>query len=91
MLLSQSRILGLLLSTPQSFGDRLFAIVLILVGPVLIGGASLMAYSPGQERKERNELDYQDLTYDDQELWGYRKRYQSPVRSALDDASISPS
>ena len=75
VLLSQLGILGLLLSSLNLPAIVLFALVLILVGIILIRGASLIAYSPGEERKDRNELDYKDLTYEDQEPWEYHKRF----------------
>ena len=75
VLLSQLGLLGLLLSTLNLPAIVLFALVLILVGFVLIRGASLIAYSPDNQKKDRNELDYKDLTYEDQDPWEYKKRY----------------
>ena len=75
VLLSQLGLLGLLLSTLNLPAIVLFALVLILVGFVLIRGASLIAYGPDHQRKDRNELDYKDLTYEDQDPWEYKKRY----------------
>jgi hypothetical protein len=75
VLLSQLGIIGLLLNTLNLPAIVLFALVLILVGIVLIRGASLIAYSPDHQRKDRNELDYKDLTYEDQDPWGHEKRY----------------
>jgi len=65
VLLSQLGVLGLLLSTLNIPAIVLFALVLIVVGFVLIRGPSLIAYSPDHQRKDRNELDYKDLTYED--------------------------
>jgi dipeptide/tripeptide permease len=65
----------LLLSTLNIPAIVLFALVLIVVGFVLIRGPSLIAYSPDHQRKDRNELDYKDLTYEDQDTWEYKKRY----------------
>ena len=75
VLLSQLGLLGLLLSTLNLPAIVLFALVLIVVGFVLIRGPSLIAYSPDHQRKDRNELDYKDLTYEDQDTWEYKKRY----------------
>ncbi len=75
VLLSQLGVLGLLLSTLNIPAIVLFALVLIVVGFVLIRGPSLIAYSPDHQRKDRNELDYKDLTYEDQDTWEYKKRY----------------
>jgi len=75
VLLSQLGVLGLLLSTLNIPAIVLFALVLIVVGFVLIRGPSLIAYSPDHQRKDRNELDYKDLTYEDQATWEYKKRY----------------
>ena len=75
VLLSQLGLLGLLLSTLNLPAIVLFALVLILVGFVLIRGASLIAYSSNHQKKDRNELDYKDLTYEDQDPWEYKKRY----------------
>jgi hypothetical protein len=75
VLLSQLGVLGLLLNTLNLPAIVLFALVLILVGIVLIRGASLIAYSPKHQRKDRNELDYKDLTYEDHDPWEYKKRY----------------
>jgi len=75
VLLSQLGIIGLLLTTLNLPAIVLFALVLILVGIVLIRGASLIAYSPYHQRKDRNELDYKDLTFEDQDPWEYKKRY----------------
>jgi len=75
VLLSQLGVLGLLLSTLNIPAIVLFALVLIVVGFVLIRGPSLIAYSPDHQRKDRNELDYKDLTYEDQDMWEYKKRY----------------
>ncbi|MGZ4849125.1 MAG: hypothetical protein ACXV2D_06490, partial [Halobacteriota archaeon] len=67
VLLSQLGILGLLLTTLNLPAVVLFALVLILVGIVLIRGASLIAYSSDHQRKDRNELDYKDLTVEDRD------------------------
>ncbi|MGA2884640.1 MAG: hypothetical protein ABSE80_05755 [Halobacteriota archaeon] len=75
VLLSQLGVLGLLLSTLNIPAIVLFALVLIVVGFVLIRGPSLIAYSPDHQRKDRNELDYKDLTYEDLDTWDYKKRY----------------
>jgi hypothetical protein len=75
VLLSQLGVLGLLLNTLNLPAVVLFALALVLVGIVLIRGASLIAYSPDYQRKDRNELDYKDLTYEDQDPWEYKKRY----------------
>ena len=70
MLLSQLGILGLLLSTLNIPVIVLFALVLIVVGIVLIRGATLIGYSPNHQRKDRNELDYKDVTYEDHRFLG---------------------
>ena len=75
VLLSQLGLLGLLISTLNLPAIVLFALVLILVGFVLIRGESLIAYSSNHQKKDRNELDYKDLTYEDQDPWEYKKRY----------------
>jgi Flp pilus assembly protein TadB len=75
VLLSQLGVLGLLLNTLNLPAIVLFALALILVGIVLIRGASLIVYSPDHQRKDRNELDFKDLTYEDQDPWEYKKRY----------------
>ena len=75
VLLSQLGILGLLLNTLNLPAIVLFALVLILIGIVLIRGASLIAYSPEHQRKDRNELDYKDLTFENQDPWESKKRY----------------
>lgn len=75
VLLSQLGILGLLLSTLNIPVIVLFALVLIVVGIVLIRGATLISYSPNHQRKDRNELDYKDFTYEDQDSWDHSKKY----------------
>jgi hypothetical protein len=75
VLLSQLGILDLLLSTLNIPVIVLFALVLIIVGIVLIRGATLIGYSPNHHRKDRNELDYKDVTYEDTDSWDYDKRY----------------
>jgi len=75
VLLSQLGILNLLLSTLNIPVIVLFALVLIIVGIVLIRGATLIGYGPNHQRKERNELDYKDFTYEDTDSWDYDKRY----------------
>jgi len=75
VLLSQLGVIGLLLSTLNLPAIVLFAFVLIVVGIVLIRGASLIAYGPDHQRKDRNELDYKDLTFEDQDPWEYKKRH----------------
>lgn len=75
VLLSQLGIIGLLLTTLNLPAIVLFALVLILVGIILIRGASLIAYSPDHQRKDRNDLDYKDLTFEDQDPWESKKRY----------------
>jgi hypothetical protein len=72
VILSQLGILGLLLSTFNIPVIVLFALVLIVIGIVLIRGASLII--PKDHRKDRNELDYKDLTYEDQDSWNYGKK-----------------
>jgi len=72
VILSQLGILGLLLSTFNIPVIVLFALVLIVIGIVLIRGASLII--PKDHRKDRNELDYKDLTYEDQDSWNYSKK-----------------
>jgi hypothetical protein len=72
VILSQLGILGLLLSTFNISVIVLFALVLIVIGIVLIRGASLII--PKDHRKDRNELDYKDLTYEDQDSWNYGKK-----------------
>jgi hypothetical protein len=73
VILTQLGILGLLLSTFNISVIVLFALVLIIIGIVLIRGASLII--PKDHRKDRNELDYKDLTYEDQDSWNYSKKY----------------
>jgi hypothetical protein len=75
VLLSQLGVLGLLLNTLNLPAVVLFALALVLVGIVLIRGASLIAYGPDHQRKDRKELDFKDLTYEDQDPWEYKKRY----------------
>ena len=75
MLLSQMGVLDLLLSTLNIPVIVLFALALIIVGIVLIRGATLISYSPNHQRKERNEIDYKDVTYEDADSWDYGKRY----------------
>ena len=72
VILSQLGILGLLLSTFNIPVIVLFALVLIVIGIVLILGASIII--PKDRRKDRNELDYKDLTYEDQDSWNYGKK-----------------
>jgi protein-S-isoprenylcysteine O-methyltransferase Ste14 len=73
VILLQLGILELLLSTFKISVIVLFAIVLIVIGIVLIRGASLII--PKDHRKDRSELDYKDLTYEDQDSWNYSKKY----------------
>jgi hypothetical protein len=73
LVLSQLGILGLLLSTFNISVIVLFALVLIVIGIVLIRGATLII--PKDHRKDRNELDYKDLTYEDQDSGDFGKRY----------------
>jgi len=75
VILSQLGILGLLLSTLNIPVIVLFALVLIVVGIVLIRGATLVNYGPNHQRKDHNELDYKDITYEDKDSWEYDKRY----------------
>jgi hypothetical protein len=75
VILSQLGILGLLLSSLNFPAIVLFALVLILIGFVLIRGASLIASGPDYQRKDRNEPDYKDVAYEDHDLWEYKKRY----------------
>jgi hypothetical protein len=73
VILSQLGILGLLLNTLNISVIVLIAFILIVIGIVLIRGASLI--SPNQQRKDRSDLEYKDLTYEDQDSWDYGKRY----------------
>lgn len=73
VILSQLGILGILLSTFNISVIVLFALVLIVIGIVLIRGASLII--PKDQRKDRGELDYKDLTHDDHDSWDFGKRY----------------
>ncbi len=73
VLLSQLGILGLLLSTFNISVFVLFALVLIVIGIVLIRGASLI--SPHHQQKDRSELDHKDLTYEDRDSWDLGKKY----------------
>ena len=73
VILMQLGVLGLLLSTFKISVIVLFALVLIVIGFVLIRGASLII--PKDHRKDRSELDYKDLTYEDQNSWNYGKKY----------------
>jgi hypothetical protein len=73
VLLSQLGILGLLLSTFNISVIVLLALVLIVVGIVLIRGASLII--PKDHRKDRSESDYRDFTYEDHDSWDAGKRY----------------
>jgi hypothetical protein len=73
VVLSQLGILGLLLSTYNISVIVLFALILIVIGIVLIRGARLI--SPKDQRKDRSELDYKDLTYEDHDSWDVGKRY----------------
>ena len=75
MLLSQLGILGILLSTLNISAVVLFALVLILVGIVLIRGASLISSSPNTQGKERSELDYKDFAYEDRDSWERNEKY----------------
>jgi hypothetical protein len=75
VLLSQLGILGILLSTLNISAVVLFALVLILIGIVLIRGASLISPSPNPQRKERNELDHRDFAYEDRDSWDYNEKY----------------
>jgi protein-S-isoprenylcysteine O-methyltransferase Ste14 len=73
VVLSQLGILGILLSTFKISIIVLLALVLIVIGIVLIRGASLIV--PKDHRKDRNEYDYKDLTYEDHDSWDSGKRY----------------
>jgi len=73
VILSQLGILGILLSTFNISIIVLFALVLIVIGIVLIRGASLII--PKDHRKDRSEMDYKDLTYEDRDSWDSGKRY----------------
>jgi hypothetical protein len=73
VILSELRILGLLLSTFNISIIVLFALVLIVIGIVLIRGASLII--PKDHRNDRSELDYKDLTYEDHDSGDFGKRY----------------
>ncbi|MCJ7639435.1 MAG: hypothetical protein MUO70_06095 [Euryarchaeota archaeon] len=73
VILSQLGILGLLLSTFNISIIVLFALVLIVIGIVLIRGASLII--PKDHRQDRSELDYKDLTYEDRDSGDFGKRY----------------
>lgn len=75
VLLSQLGIIALLLSVLNLPAIVLFSLVLILVGFVLIRGASLIAYGPERQKKDHDELDYKDIDHADQDSWDYKKRY----------------
>jgi protein-S-isoprenylcysteine O-methyltransferase Ste14 len=62
-----------LLSTYKISGVVLVALILIVIGIVLIRGASLII--PKDHRKDRSELDYKDFTYEDHDSGDFDKRY----------------
>ena len=72
VILSQLGVLGILLSTFNISVIVLFALVLIVIGIVLIRGASLII--PKDHRKDRGES-YKDLTHEDHDSWDFGKRY----------------
>ncbi len=90
VLLSQLGILDFLLSALQIPVLVLFAVVLIVIGFVLIRGASLVHYSPnshrqehvtreygrkGYEGREDENPAYHEITYEDQNTWESNKRF----------------
>jgi hypothetical protein len=75
LLLLQLGILETLLDTFNISSVVLVALVLIVVGAVLIRGASLISYGPNKERMDRTELDYKDFTYEDQDSSYFSRRY----------------
>ncbi len=89
MLLSQLGVLELL-SALQVPALVLFALLLIVIGFVLIRGASLVRYSPdhrrqehvtreydrrGYEGREEWNPEYHETTYEDQNAWESNKRF----------------
>jgi dipeptide/tripeptide permease len=75
VLLSQLGVLEAVLNTLNISGVVLVALILIVVGVVLIRGASLISYGPNHEQRDRTELDYKDFTYEDQDSSDFGRRY----------------
>lgn len=75
MLLLQLGVLEAVLNTLNISGVVLVALVLIVVGVVLIRGASLISYGSNHEQRDRTEFDYKDFTYEDQDSSYFGKRY----------------
>lgn len=90
VLLSQLGILDFLLSALQIPVLVLFALLLIVIGFVLIRGASLVHYSPDHHKQEHvtREYDqkgyggsedespeYREITHEDQNTWESNKRF----------------
>jgi hypothetical protein len=75
VLLAQLGVLDIVLNTLNISSVVLVALVLIVVGIVLIRGASLISYSSNHERRDSTELDYKDYTYEDPDWPDFGKRY----------------
>ncbi len=89
VLLAQLGILDLL-SALQIPALVLFALLLIVVGFVLIRGASLVRYTPdhrrqehvtreydrrGYDGKDERSPEYDEITYEDQDTWESNRRF----------------
>jgi len=75
VLLLQLGVLETVLNTFNISGVVLVALVLIVVGVVLIRGASLISYDSSRERRDSTEFDYRDYTDEDPDWPDFGKRY----------------
>ena len=75
VLLLQLGVLETVLNTFNISGVVLVALVLIVVGVVLIRGASLISYDSSHERRDSTEFDYRDYTDEDPDWPDFGKRY----------------
>jgi hypothetical protein len=75
VLLLQLGILETVLNALNISSIVLVALVLIVVGVVLIRGASLISYDSNHEKRDSSEFDYKNYIYDDQDWPDFGKRY----------------
>jgi len=75
VLLLQLGVLETVLNTLNISSVVLVALVLIVIGVVLIRGASLISYDSSHERRDNTELDYKNYTYEDPDWPDFGKRY----------------
>jgi hypothetical protein len=75
VLLLQLGVLETVLNTLNISSVVLVALVLIVIGVVLIRGASLISYDSSHERRDSTELEDKNYTYEDPDWPDFGKRY----------------